>query len=770
VSRITVGLPVYNGSDYLATAIQSILAQRYGDFELFISDNASVDATEDICRHYAAKDRRIRYVRRPYNVGAAANFNLLVMESESRYFKWAAHDDVLAPGFLEAAVRILDRDPAIVLASPASALIDETGELLPYSPERGGVIDRAGVWWPRLPEKNDGLTARDPVVRFEALMLKMVMCVEIFGLMRRSALVRTSLLRPFSGGDKVLLAQMTLLGPFWLGQDVLLLRRCHAKQFSATASGTYRAAWFSGRRDTILEQQIKLLLAYCQTVRKAEMDLWQKASCFRAIARRALFRGHQLRRLTGVLVARDHLPPTDVEHGKRLAKLVRYLDLDNHAWFRAWKVFGETKFHKRRLPRGLMPVGDGLRVRERAAEDGRVARVAADGRDPSEGRATPERFYSFKQDAAWLGIFRDWDVRRGFHDQLCRSVERLLSADSAARIAAIVGRGGTGKSVALRRLGVELAAAGREVWWVEDQRPALDFGLSKLVAPNPRRRRLILLDEVHRLENSQVRQLQELLARAPGVALVVAGREMPAELRTHLKAGESLFATDEAADQFAILAKIGQVLPDWAEAARALASEPMRQAPLVQLLFVLPRAATSVPRNLEELELQFLNMVAQEILRVKDVHPGLAQALLFAAMVRSSGYDLSWPSMIALADYYEPRTSSLSLLDANDRQQPLAESLISHDPIHDTIVFHHDELAEGVVEAGLHGSFEPWVTFGDAWLNVALARLVQVGSDHSRTLALSGLTRMFPDLLTRDEILTAMKTSGDDHALRGAVR
>ncbi len=104
-----------------------------------------------------------------------------------------------------------------------------------------------------------------------------------------------------------------------------------------------------------------------------------------------------------------------------------------------------------------------------------MAGVAANGRDPSEGRITPERFYSFKQDAAWLGIFRDWDVRRRFHDQLSRCVEHLLSADSAVRIAAIMGQGGTGKSVALRRLGVDFAAAGLEVWWVEDHRLALDF-------------------------------------------------------------------------------------------------------------------------------------------------------------------------------------------------------------------------------------------------------------------------------------------------------
>src|SRR3546814_17230923 len=73
--------------------------------------------------------------------------------SETPYFKWAAHDDLLAPGFLAACVEALDRDPAAVLASPGSTLIDETGARLPHSPERGGMVDRAGVCWPVLPEK-----------------------------------------------------------------------------------------------------------------------------------------------------------------------------------------------------------------------------------------------------------------------------------------------------------------------------------------------------------------------------------------------------------------------------------------------------------------------------------------------------------------------------------------------------------------------------------------------------------------------------------------
>lgn len=302
MKKVTIGLPVYNGANYLAAGLDSILAQSYPDFDLLISDNASTDATEEICRAYASRDKRIRYIRQPQNLGAAANYNLVARMNESPYFKWAAHDDLLAPDFLAACVDALDRDPAVVLASPGTILIDETGAPLPYSAERGGMIDRAGVCWPTMPEKNDDLAAADASLRFQAVMLNMVMCVEIFGLMRYSALRRTDLQGAFSGADKVLLAQMSLLGPFWLGREALFLRRCHSEQFSAQASGSYRAAWFSGRRDSMLTQQLRLLLAYCRIAASGELTMAQRGSCLFAVVRRAILRGNQWRRLTGAIV------------------------------------------------------------------------------------------------------------------------------------------------------------------------------------------------------------------------------------------------------------------------------------------------------------------------------------------------------------------------------------------------------------------------------------------------------------------------------------
>ena len=73
--RLSIGLPVYNGEEYLAESLDALLGQSYEDFELIISDNASADGTEEICRLYQAKDPRIRYIRLPKNIGAAPNHN-----------------------------------------------------------------------------------------------------------------------------------------------------------------------------------------------------------------------------------------------------------------------------------------------------------------------------------------------------------------------------------------------------------------------------------------------------------------------------------------------------------------------------------------------------------------------------------------------------------------------------------------------------------------------------------------------------------------------
>ena len=75
--RVAIGLVVYNGQRHLAAAIDSLLSQTMEDFVLDISDNASTDQTEEICRSYAAADSRVRYVRHDENHGPTWNHNFV---------------------------------------------------------------------------------------------------------------------------------------------------------------------------------------------------------------------------------------------------------------------------------------------------------------------------------------------------------------------------------------------------------------------------------------------------------------------------------------------------------------------------------------------------------------------------------------------------------------------------------------------------------------------------------------------------------------------
>ncbi len=99
---VSIGMPVFNGAKYIRDALDSLLNQTYSHFELLISDNASTDNTENICREYAQKDARIQYVRQANNLGAAANFQWVLNQASGAYFMWAACDDKWSEDWLNA--------------------------------------------------------------------------------------------------------------------------------------------------------------------------------------------------------------------------------------------------------------------------------------------------------------------------------------------------------------------------------------------------------------------------------------------------------------------------------------------------------------------------------------------------------------------------------------------------------------------------------------------------------------------------------------------
>lgn len=224
---VSIGLPVRNGATFIAEAIESILAQTFPDFELIISDNASTDATPEICRSYAAADRRIRFFRQETNIGAAPNFNLVFHRSSGKYFKWAAHDDLIRPTYLARCVAALEADPDAVLCQPIVEIVDSAGEREIYD---------HGAFGTGRSRQSDRLAAR----------LRARRCTEVFGVIRRDALEGSALIADHVGADRTLLIELALRGRFLSVPEILFVNRDHPARFTRRHKTLHaQAAWYA---------------------------------------------------------------------------------------------------------------------------------------------------------------------------------------------------------------------------------------------------------------------------------------------------------------------------------------------------------------------------------------------------------------------------------------------------------------------------------------------------------------------------------------------
>jgi glycosyltransferase involved in cell wall biosynthesis len=268
--RVAIGLPVYNGEKYLAQTLDSILAQTYEDFELVISDNASTDRTGDISRDYATRDRRIRYQRSDLNRGAAWNYNRVFEIATGTYFKWAAHDDLIAPANIEQCIDMLDHEPEIVLCYPKTRIIDENGE------KKEDYFD------------NLHLDSKQPHERFRQVLFELTgEGNAVFGLIRREALRSTNLIGNFHSSDIVLLAELAMHGEFYEIPDHLFFRRDHPDtSVRLHRSKQERTAWFDPKKTESYPMPMwRWFFEFAKAVRRAPIGAGDRSRCFAVIAK-----------------------------------------------------------------------------------------------------------------------------------------------------------------------------------------------------------------------------------------------------------------------------------------------------------------------------------------------------------------------------------------------------------------------------------------------------------------------------------------------------
>jgi glycosyltransferase involved in cell wall biosynthesis len=209
---VSIGMPLLNGASLLEGALESLLAQTHRNFELLIGDNASDDASREICERYALQDSRIKYLRYEERVPAPVNFNRLIERASGKYFMWAAFDDLWAPTFVESLLVALQRRPDAVLAFCRFDDIDY----------RGNIVRTFDHRW-------DRVVASSRFRQFAAFMLRRETETQkanfVYGLMTTEA-IRTAggirqHKRSYSGADVMTVLRMLAQGPFAYVDEIL---------------------------------------------------------------------------------------------------------------------------------------------------------------------------------------------------------------------------------------------------------------------------------------------------------------------------------------------------------------------------------------------------------------------------------------------------------------------------------------------------------------------------------------------------------------------
>ncbi|MGJ6968205.1 glycosyltransferase family 2 protein [Streptosporangium sp. G11] len=234
---VSILLPVRNGAGRIEGAVRSVLGQDHERLQLVISDNASTDGTEEICRDLAATDRRIVYRRHPENVGLFDNFVRTTELVAGTFFRWVGDDDRLEPTCVSRSLQAFAEDDRLVLVTTQVAY---TGP--------DGTVTTA-------PLGRSGLASDDPVERF-AEMLRLLneshlLIDPLYGTLRRDPLARIPR-RNMLREDEVFAAKLALAGPWGHVPEVLAHRNWKHDSLSAIARRLDVPPW-RARCSTLLQ-------------------------------------------------------------------------------------------------------------------------------------------------------------------------------------------------------------------------------------------------------------------------------------------------------------------------------------------------------------------------------------------------------------------------------------------------------------------------------------------------------------------------------------
>ncbi|MCP3937780.1 MAG: glycosyltransferase [Actinomycetia bacterium] len=246
---VTIGIPVFNGANFLEQALVSASEQEDVDLEIVVVNNGSTDETAEILERFAQTEPRLRIHHGDVNRGAAWSFNKCVEMADGEYFRWAAHDDLFDSRFTRSCLDMLLENRHMSAVVTRAEMIDDNGDhVAPLEDFRGAASD-------------------DAIRRGADIMLDSRWCLHIFGLIPMRLLNETRLIQPFSSSDHITLFELAVRGPFGLVDERWFSNREHQDR-SMRAHGELardREAWFDPGRDGVYTlPKWRLFRAYCR--------------------------------------------------------------------------------------------------------------------------------------------------------------------------------------------------------------------------------------------------------------------------------------------------------------------------------------------------------------------------------------------------------------------------------------------------------------------------------------------------------------------------
>lgn len=274
---VSIGMCVYNEQRFISRALDSLLAQTFKDFELIIVDNASEDATEQICQDYRSRDGRIRYFRNATNVGIKSA-RLSLAKASGRYFMWAGGHDLWHTDYISECLNVLEKDPQVILCYTQVIVIDRNDnqqELIEEGIDTRSLDDfdrcRATIW---------GLS-------------RIPFCDPISGLFRSDFLRRTELVRRVWGPDNQMLVELSLNGAIAQVKKPLYYRRINRDPTKDVALWTEKYLERidpRNRKKRVLLTYSQMGYEYCKIIVHSDFSVRQKfrlcVDSFASICRR----------------------------------------------------------------------------------------------------------------------------------------------------------------------------------------------------------------------------------------------------------------------------------------------------------------------------------------------------------------------------------------------------------------------------------------------------------------------------------------------------